>query len=156
MSLERKQVSARSAVCVALFSFSSLCAGSGCGPLWVYNPELGKNMAAKENKPLLLYFRAWDSTQHRNMLREVFANPAVKSELTGTVNVELEFAFFKKECAKYGVQRPQVCVMCTPQGEKIGTPIYVNPVPAPEKFLEWMREVKALASGKPPPETTPK
>lgn len=120
----------------------------GCGPVWYIDPDFGERQAAKEGKPLLLYFKVWDSSQHRNMRLEVFENGAVKSELTGTVNVEVEFSLFPEYCKRYGVQRPQVCVMATPDGKRVGTPIYVNPVPAPEQFLEWLKRAKEDAKPK--------
>ncbi|MEK6643902.1 MAG: hypothetical protein AABZ08_08335, partial [Planctomycetota bacterium] len=92
----------------------------------------------------------WDSSQHRNMRLQVFANSAVASEMTGIINVELEFAFFQDYRNRYGVKTPQVCVMCTPDGRKVGTSMYVNPVPTPEKFVEWLRASKAEAKAGPP------
>lgn len=118
---------------------------TGCGPTWLIEPRAAERIAQDESKPLLLYFKAWDSSQHRNMVLEVFNNPAVKSELVDTVNVELEFAFFPEYCKRYNVQRPQVCVMCTPDGRRVDTPLYVNPVPAPEHFLTWLKRAKEEA-----------
>jgi len=119
--------------------------GLGCSQQFIIDPGFGERYAAEKNRPMLLYFKLWDSSQHRNMIRDVFNNGAVKSELKSTVNIELEFGFFKEYRAKYGVLRPQVCVLCTSKGEKVGTPMYVSPVPAPEKFLEWYKEQRALA-----------
>ena len=133
-----------------LFPISLLA--TGCGPVWLLDPPTAEKIAREQNKPLLLYFKAWDSTQHRNMVLQVFNNPAVKAELKTTVNAELEFAFFPDYRKRYGVQQPQVCVMCAPNGEKVDSPLYVNPVPSPEKFLEWLKRAKAEAT--PPPPTT--
>lgn len=130
---------------LSIFAPLFLYACVGCGPVWYIDPEFGERQAAQTGKPLLLYFKVWDSSQHRNMRLEVFDNGAVKSELTGTVNVEVEFGLFPEFCKRFGVQRPQVCVMATPQGKRVGTPIYVNPVPAPEQFLEWLKRAKAEA-----------
>jgi hypothetical protein len=119
---------------------------SGCGaPVWLLDPPSAERIAKEKNRPLLLYFKAWDSTQHRNMALEVLNNPAVKPELMDTVNVELEFAFFPEYRKRYSVQQPQVCVMCSPDGKKVYTPLYVNPVPTVDKFLEWLRRAKAEA-----------
>lgn len=156
----RAWASSRSLLRFALPLFAlvvvQLCVG--CGPVWYIDPEYGERQAAKEQKPLLMYFKVWDSSQHRNMRLEVFENGAVKSELTGTVNVEVEFGLFPEYCKRFGVQRPQVCVMATPDGKRVGTPIYVNPVPAPEQFLEWLKRAKAEAtpSAEPPPAEPPK
>ena len=48
--------------------------------------------------------------------------------------------------SRYGVQRPQVCVMCRPDGTMVFTPEYVSPVPKPEAFLEWLKRAKAEAT----------
>ena len=69
-------------------------AAQGCGPAWYIDPGFAERLAREENKPLLFYFKAWDSAQHRNMKLNVLEDPAVKKELMDTVNVELEFAFF--------------------------------------------------------------
>lgn len=136
---------AASALCAALAA-----ASVGCGPVWYFDPNFAERLARQENKPLLLYFRSWDSTQHRNMLREVLGNSAVRSELMDTVNAELEFAYFRTIASRYGVQRPQVCVMCRPDGTMVFTPEYVSPVPKPEAFLEWLKRAKAEATPAPP------
>jgi hypothetical protein len=117
----------------------------GCGPIWILDPPTAEKMAKQDKKPLMLYFKTWDSSQHRNMRMQVFSNAAVAKEMQGTVNVELEFAFSPDYRNRYGVRSPQVCVMCTPDGRKVGTPLYVNPVPTPDKFLEWLRAAKQEA-----------
>ena len=135
----------------ALVAFTFLAAASvGCGPVWYIDPGFAEKLAAKENKPLLYYFKAWDSTQHRNMRLQVLSNSAVKAELKDTVNIELEYGFFPEKARRYGVQRPQVCVVTDPHGNKVGSPLYVNPVPTPESFLDWLKRAKQQA--KPPPE----
>jgi len=137
----------------------ALC--GGCGPIWIVDPPTAERMAKQENKPLLLYFKSWDSAHHRNMRLNVFSDAAVAKELKTTVNAELEFAFYPVYRARYGVRDPQVCIMCTPEGKKVGTSMNVNPVPTPEKFLEWLRAEKqdALpapsAAGIPPPKKPP-
>lgn len=123
----------------------SLLAAGGCGPIWYLDPDFGERLAAEKNRPMLIYFKVWDSSQHRNMKLDVLDNAAVKRELMDTVNVELEFAYFGEQRSRYGVQRPQVCVMTDPQGRRVGSPIYVNPVPTPEKFVEWLQATKAEA-----------
>jgi len=128
--------------------------GIGCSsPAWYLDPGSGERLAKQENKPLLLYFKEWDSTHHRNMRLDVFANPEVQKEMLGTINVELEYAWYKPEALKYGVLDPQICVMCNPDGKKVGESMYANPVPKPKFFLEWLREQKALAV--PPPTSAP-
>ncbi len=132
---------------VGIVGLSALA--GGCGPVWYMDPTFAERVAAKDRKPLLLYFKSWDSTQHRNMRLEVFGDSAVKAELTDTVNVEIEFGWFPEHQRKYGVRQPQVCVMCTPDGAKVSDPLFVNPVPTKEKFLDWLKRSKAEA--KPPP-----
>lgn len=122
-----------------------LYAASGCGPVWYLDPGFAERVAAKERKPLLLYFKAWDSTFHRNMTLEVLNNPSVKSELTGTVNAELEYAYFPEYCKRFNVRQAQVCVMCNPDGQRVSTPLDVSPVPTPEQFLNWLKRAKAEA-----------
>ncbi|RIK67876.1 MAG: hypothetical protein DCC65_05230 [Planctomycetota bacterium] len=119
----------------------------GCGPVWYLDPDFGERLAAEKNKPMLIYFKVWDSSLHRNMKLEVLENSAVKRELVDMVNVELEFAYFAEQRQKYGVQRPQVCVVCNSRGERVSTPISVNPVPSVEVFVEWLRKAKAEALG---------
>lgn len=128
--------------------------GIGCSsPVWYLDLGSGERLAKQEHKPLLLYFKEWDSTPHRNMRLEVFANPEVQKEMLGTINVELEYAWCKREARKYGVLDPQICVMCNPDGKKVGESTYANPVPKPEVFLAWLRKHKALAV--PPPASAP-
>ncbi len=76
------------------------------------------------------------------MREKVFKDSSVKSEIKDTVNVELEFVWSDPYKQRYGVTNSQVCVMCDSEGHKIGNAIYVNPVPTPEKFVEWLRTVK--------------
>lgn len=122
-----------------------LAGAVGCGPVWYLDPDLGERLAAEKNKPMLVYFKVWDSPLHRNMKLEILENAAVKRELVDMINVELEFAFFAEQRQKYGVQRPQVCVVCDSRGQRVSTPISVNPVPTVEKFVEWLQKAKAEA-----------
>jgi hypothetical protein len=123
----------------------AVAACGGCGPTWYIDPGFAEKVAIEEKKPLLIYFKAWDSTQHRNMRMQVFSNSAVRAELKDTVNVELEFGFFPEHARRYGVQRPQVCVVCDSLGKRVASPLYVNPVPTPENFLEWLQRAKQEA-----------
>ena len=126
-----------------------LYAASGCGPVWYLDPGYAERLAAKEKKPLLLYFKAWDSTVHRNMRLQVFENGAVKAELKNTINAELEYAYFKEWTRRFSIRQPQVCVMVNPAGQRVASPMYVNPVPTPEKFLEWLKQAKSEAVAAP-------
>ena len=138
---------------IRLYLFSPLLVVAlftGCGPIWIVDPCIAEKMARQECKPLLLYFKSWDSSQHRNMRLHVFADPAVAREMKDTINTELEFAFFPDFRNRYGVKAPQVCVMCAPDGRKVGASMYVNPVPTAEKFADWLKTTKAEACAKPP------
>ena len=135
--------------CLAL-----LAAVGGCGPVWILDPDFGERYAREQNKPLFWYFKDWDSTQHRNMKLEVFNNPAVKTELMDTVNVEVEFGWFEAHRNRYKVRQPQVCVMCKPDGTKVSSSLYVNPVPTPEEFLSWFQKAKSEAMPPPTSQTT--
>ncbi len=117
----------------------------GCGPTWYLDPGFGERLAKEENKPLLFYFKAWDSTHHRNMKLNILESAAVKNELMDTVNVELEFAWAGPYRTRYGIQSPQVCVMCDPSARMVAAPMYVNPLPTEERFLEWLRRTKEEA-----------
>jgi hypothetical protein len=133
-----------------LFLFGLLLAlTGGCGPIWYLDAGFAERLAKQKHKPLLFYFKAWDSTQHRNMKLKVFEHPQIKKALVDTVNVELEFAFFSDYARRYGVRQPQVCVMCKPNGEKVSTPMYVNPVPTEKAFLDWLLKTKAAATPTP-------
>jgi hypothetical protein len=134
----------RAALVAATLLLLGITAG-GCGPVWYLDSGYAQRLAKQEHKPLLMYFKAWDSTQHRNMKTKVLEDPAIKKELLDTVNLELEFAWAPDEAKRCGVQRPQVCVMCTPDGDKIGQSLYVNPAPSEKEFLEWLRKSKAAA-----------
>lgn len=138
-----------------LFLALTVLISGGCGPVWYLDPGFGQRLAKQQNKPLLMYFKAWDSTQHRNMKLKVFEHPAIRKELTDTVNVELEFAWFSDYAQRYGVQQPQVCVMCSPEGTRAWSPKYVNPVPGDQEFLDWLQKAKAAALPKPIPTSTP-
>lgn len=136
----------------------------GCGPIWYLDSGYAQRLAKQQRRPLLVYFKAWDSTQHRNMKTKIFEDPAIKKELTDTVNLELEFAWAPDEARRWGVQRPQVCVMCTPDGDKVGQSLYVNPVPTEKEFLDWLLKLKTAAKpggplapppAAPPPATQP-
>lgn len=145
----------RKAVCHILILLCFSAVGAGCSaPRWYLDPTFGTRLADQEKKPILFYFKEWDSTQHRNMRVQVLDSAAVQKELLDTINIELEFAWSDPYRKIYGVQKPQVCVMCDSDGNKVGSGLYVNPVPTQAKFLEWLRECKALAkpAGQP---TTP-
>jgi len=135
---------------------TAVVAVSGCGPVWYLDPGFAERLAREQNKPLLIYFKAWDSSDHRNMRTIVFEDPAVKRELMDTVNVELEQAFFPEISNRFRVQRPQVCVMCSPIGQQVHTPLFVAPAPPPQEFHEWLVKAKSLAlpTAGPAPTTT--
>ena len=56
---------------LSIFAPLFLYACVGCGPVWYIDPEFGERQAAQTGKPLLLYFKVWDYSQHRNMRLEV-------------------------------------------------------------------------------------
>ncbi|MFQ5422624.1 MAG: hypothetical protein ACE5F9_01440 [Phycisphaerae bacterium] len=118
--------------------------GVGCGSPWVLDPAFGQRYAVEQNKPLFLYFKAWDSTHHRNMKMKVLDSGPMRRELGDTVNVEVEFSFFPDVRSRYHVFRPQVCVMCKPDGKEVDR-MLVNPVPSLKAFVAWFREAKAKA-----------
>lgn len=143
-------------ICLGLLAAAA--SGSvGCNqPVWWTYPNDAVKIADKEKRPILFYFKEWDSTHHRNMQVQVLFNPEVKRELLDTVNVELEFAYFDSYRKIYGVQKPQVCIMTDCEGNKVGQGLYVNPVPTVPQFLEWLREAKKLAkSANKAPEPAP-
>lgn len=132
-----------------LLLIALLSVAGGCGPVWWMDPNFAERLAKKENKPILYYFKEWDSTQHRNMWWNVFENAAVKKELKDTINVDVLLAWYPDYKKRFQISRPQVCVMCKPNGEAVHDTLYVNPVPKPEEFLRWLRRAKAEAMPKP-------
>ncbi len=134
----------------------------GCAdPVWYLDHGFGERLAKQDNKPLLFYFKAWDSTQHRNMRLKVFSDPAVKAELLKTVNLELEFSWSTTYKERYGVSNPQILVMCKPDGTKVGHALFANPVPTVPRFLDWFKSTLSeamppTASGPSEPAETPK
>lgn len=127
----------------------------GCNsPVWYLDSGMGERLAKQENKPLLLYFKEWHSAHHRNMGLEVFSNPDVQKEMLDTINVELEFDWYRQYALKVDVHEPQFCVMCNPAGKMVGSPIKAKqPVTKVEDFLAWLKRNKALAV--PPPTSGP-
>lgn len=124
---------------------AALCV-TGCRkPVWYLSPDLPERVARKENKPILYYFRAFDSTHHRNMLRNVLWNNRVEEELLDTVNLDLEFGFFEEQQARYDVRKPQVCVLVAPDGTRLTPNHELVPVPSVDAFLTWLKEAKARA-----------
>jgi hypothetical protein len=129
----------------------ALLLGGGCGPVWYLDPKVAEDEARRKNLPLLLYFKAWDSDQHRNMRLYVFADPDVQAELQGTINAEMESEFFPDYRNRYRVKAPQFVVMCAPDGRKAHE-MDCRTVPKPADFLGWLREAKRAAA--PPAPTT--
>lgn len=126
----------------------------GCAaPVWYLDPGFGARLAKQNNKPMLFYFKAWDSTQHRNMRKKVFGDPAVRAELLKTVNIELEYSWSTPYKERYRVSNPQICVMCKPDGTKVGHALYANPVPTVPRFLDWFKT--SLGEALPPTASAP-
>jgi hypothetical protein len=146
----------------ACVAFLLLPLAIGCQQqTWYLDPRFGERLAQQDKKPILFYFKAWDSTQHRNMQLNVFNDPAVKAELLKTVNIEVEFAWSTPYKERYGVSNAQVCVMCKPDGTKVGHALYANPVPTVPRFLDWFKgslseALPPTASGPSEPADTPK
>ena len=113
------------------------------GGMWHRNSA--KRRPRKDNTPILYYFKAWDSTLHRNMLKNVLRNPGVDKALRETVNIELEYGFFDEQSDRFKVRKPQVCVFAAPDGTRLTPNLYVNPVPTPAAFLKWLNEAKSKA-----------
>jgi len=142
---------------ILVFVVLMMALNVGCSStFWFIDAGAAEREARRLNKPMLFYFKTWDSTQHRNMRLQVFDDADVIAEMKDTINVELEYAWSGPYREKYNVNAPQVCVMTKPDGTKVSTAKYVNPVPKPEEFLEWLRRSKALAMPKSPePATQP-
>lgn len=117
---------------------------TGCGPIWLLDSPSAHRIAKEQRKPLLVYFKAWDSPQHRNMKLKVFENPDIKRELMETVNLEVEQAWALEDNGLYEVLRPQVCVLCTPDGVKVAAKD-VSTVPTEKDFLAWIKQAKVGA-----------
>lgn len=119
----------------------------GCGgPSWYIDPGYGERLAAEKKRPILYYFKDWDSSAHRNMKQKVLDSAVVRKELTDTVNVELEWKWSGNYKDRYRVMNAQVCVLCASDGREAGR-MTVNPIPGDVQFAKWLREAKALAKG---------
>lgn len=123
----------------------ALTAGCG-GPSWYIDPGFGERLAAEKKRPILYYFKDWDSSAHRNMKQKVLESAVVRKELADTVNVELEWKWSGNYKDRYRVMNAQVCVLCAPDGREAGR-MTVNPIPGEAQFAKWLREAKALARG---------
>ena len=134
-------------VSTKLFILAMLMSASitGCSSSRVLDPAYGQRLARREKRPLLYYFRKWDSPHHRNMCNNVLGDKTVKKALKDVVVVELEYAWSGAYRSRYGVRHPQVCVLCDPNGEQAYMPMYVNPVPEPDAFLTWLNTAKEAA-----------
>ncbi len=146
--LVTSKLSLRSTFLLICLSFALF---SGCSDAtWYLDPGFAERKAEKDNRPLVYYFKSFDSTLHRNMYWNVLKIGSVKSELRDTINVELEFGFFDDREERYGVKKAQTCVFAAPDGTKVGEALSVNPVPTPQEFLAWLRAAKAEWSGNQP------
>ena len=122
---------------------------SGCGgPSWYLDPGYGERLAAEKKRPILYYFKDWDSAAHRNMKKKVLDTAVVRKELADTVNVELEWKWSGNYKDRYHVMSAQVCVLCSSDGRETGR-ITVNPIPGDAQFAKWLHEAKAKARGEP-------
>ena len=120
---------------------------TGCGgPTWYLDPGFGERLAAEKKRPILYYFKDWDSAAHRNLKKNVLDSAAVRKELGDTVNVEIEWKWSGNYKDRYHVLSAQVCVLCAPDGKEAGR-MTVNPIPGVPQFAKWVRESKALARG---------
>ena len=129
-------------LCIVLGGLATGCGG----PSWYLDPGFGERLAAEKKRPILYYFKDWDSAAHRNMKRKVLESAAVKKELSDTVNVEIEWKWSGNYKDRYRVMNAQVCVLCASDGREAGR-MTVNPIPGDVQFAKWLREAKALARG---------
>ncbi len=137
---------------VRLLIVGLVATAAGCGgAIRLLSPSAGANLARDKNKPLLYYFKAWDSTQHRNMIIDVFENPEVTAALADVITVELEYAFYLSIARKYEIPKPQWFVMCTPGGAMVRRLDGASRMPTAAGFLQWLKEAKSLAK---PPRTS--
>lgn len=130
-------------------------ANSACAVRWNLNYGDGMTQAQQTKRPMLLYFKDWSSSEHRNLVSQVFESPPVSKELKDTINVELLYNW-GDEARRYKITNPQICVFCRPDGSEVGR-LYLVPQPTPEKFAEWIRKCKSeiagptsVPAGKPP------
>ncbi|MFO0974099.1 MAG: hypothetical protein U1A27_11785 [Phycisphaerae bacterium] len=128
---------------VAAIAWAAVLAG--CAVRWDLDYNYARGVAQQQKRLMLLYFKDWSSPDHRNLVTQVFQSPVVAKELKDTINVEMLYNW-GPTAAQYGVEKePQVCVMCNPDGNEIGRMGVRNPIPSPEKFAEWVRQMKAAA-----------
>jgi hypothetical protein len=136
--------------CAVVIFIVTLFAAPGCAVRWHLEYEEGARQAQQLNRPMLLYFKDWSSSEHREMVVRVFETPTVSNELKDTVNVELLYNW-GPQAADYRITQPQVCVFIRPDGKEIDRRP-VNPIPTPEEFAEWIRRCKVTweAAAAPP------
>jgi hypothetical protein len=122
---------------LATLLVATLGGAPGCAVQWTLSFEDGLRRAQETGRPMLLYFKDWSSSQHRDLVVQVLQSPVVTKELRDCVNVELLYNW-GPEAVRYEIVTPQVCVFCRPDGTEIDR-LHVNPVPAPERFADWLR-----------------
>lgn len=117
----------------------------GCAVRWDLDYNYARGVAEQQKRPMVLYFKDWSSPDHRNFVSQVLQSPIVARELKDTVNVEL-LHNWGPAAQLYKVEnKPQVCIVCAPNGREIDRLVVNNPIPSADKFAEWLRRAKAAA-----------
>src|SRR5262249_39733719 len=92
---------------------------AGCAARWDLDYDYGQSRAKQLNRPLLLYFKDWRSSEHRNLVVNVLENSTVAKELSQTVNVELLYNWGPVAKRYNTTKTAEVFIYCQPDGTEI-------------------------------------
>ena len=97
---------------------------SGCaGPQWNMDATRAARLAARENRPVLVYYRSGVCRFCARMEREVFTNPEVLERLDDFVLLRRDFGLWREEAKNFGVTGTPGFVARRPNGTRIGAPV---------------------------------
>ncbi len=126
---QKKIISIAATVMVALFVYYSTNAAPLIsdknytyisGMRWYQTYDKGQEIAAQENKPMLVYFWAIWCTYCEKLHTEVYPDPEVSSLLTEHfVLVAVDLDTNRDDASKFGVSYPPHLLFLTPDGEII-------------------------------------
>lgn len=125
--------------------FGALALMGACGgPRWDFEYSFGQQRAVSEAKPMLLYFTDLMSSGHYDFDKQVLQQSVVQREMNQCVNIALSYQWGPAP-KQYNILKPEVCVMCKPDGTEVAR-LDVAPPPPPEQFAGWLRESRDKAA----------
>lgn len=131
-----------------ILAFAAVVSSGCAGPMWAFDLTLGQQIATSQSRPMLLYFADFTTSNHREMDRTIFSNPAVSKEMRGFANTALTYQWGPAP-KRYGVSKPHVIIVCKPDGTEVDR-LSVDPPPAPDAFAAWLRNAHTKAVPPPP------